>query len=171
MFNVTNKPTKRRTTKFTAALVALSLGVSGLSAAPARADDADVARAIGGLLTLFVIGKAIEQGSSKSKATSRPAENPSRPARPHRERRSSFEIPNTCVVSFRDSRSRSQNVALKDCMQRERHAANALPRACETSVKLKRNNKRSEAYDVGCLNNFGYRVSYDDSRRSGRALR
>jgi hypothetical protein len=165
MTNFTKILPKRRITKFTAALVALSLGVSGLSAAPARADDADVARAIGGLLTLFVIGKAIENGSSKSKITTSVSN------KPQRNQVSAFDIPNACVVSIRDKRSRLQTVVLEDCIKRERRSAAALPRACETSVKVKHNNTRSDAYDVGCLNNFGYRVAQNGTGHNGRALR
>ena len=63
------KTSRKRTPKFAAGLVAFSMAVTATFATPARADDADVARAIGGLLTLFVIGKAIENSNSKSNPT------------------------------------------------------------------------------------------------------
>lgn len=151
---------KNRTTKFAAGLVALSLAISGLSVAPARADDADVARAIGGLLTLFVIGKAVNNHTSKSTTSSAGTmhdrsnkHNAGRTAG----RRATFEIPSSCVVSVGGKRDRLQTVAMERCVTRERRSAAALPRACETVVRTK--SGRASAYDVGCLNNFGYRVT------------
>lgn len=152
---------KKRTPKFAAGLVALSLAISGLSVAPARAGDADVARAIGGLLTLFVVGKAIENHSSKSKAAPVKSQH-DRHNTPRVDRRSSFDIPSSCVVSVQGNRNRLQTVAMENCVMKNRRSAVALPRACETVVRTKRG--RADAYDVGCLNNFGYRVTQSDGK-------
>lgn len=170
-----NKTSKRRTPKFAAGLVALSMAVTAAYATPARAGDADVARAIGGLVTLFVIGKAIENSGSKSNTPTvtrkvivdghgRHNDHDRRAAR-----KDTFEIPNACVVSVRDKRKRVQSVALENCVMRERRSAVALPRACETKVSTKRG--RTDAYDVGCLNNFGYRVTRSSGGNGSHALR
>ncbi|MFT7045258.1 MAG: hypothetical protein ACJAYH_000522 [Celeribacter sp.] len=177
------KTSRKRTPKFAAGLVAFSMAVTATFATPARADDADVARAIGGLLTLFVIGKAIENSNSKSNPTTvtrkvtvddsgmyRDRERDRDKGRDRRTKRgNAFEIPNTCVVSVKGKRERIQTVAIEACVMRERRSAMTLPRACETKVRTKRG--RMDAYDVGCLNNFGYRVTRAGSRDGSRALR
>jgi len=170
-----NKISKRRTPKFAAGLVALSMAVTAAYATPARAGDADVARAIGGLVTLFVIGKAIENSGSKSNTPTVTRKviveghGKHNDHGRHAVRKNTFEIPNACVVSVRDKRKRVQSVALQDCVMRERRSAVALPRACETKVTTKRG--RTDAYDVGCLNNFGYRVTGSSSGKGVNALR
>lgn len=170
------KTSTRRIPKFAAGLVALSMAVTATYATPARADDADVARAIGGLLTLFVISKAIENSGSKSNppvTVTRKVTVEDNSKDKDRDRRTArkdtFEIPNTCVVSVSDKRKRIQSVALESCVMRDRHSAVALPRACETKVSTKRG--RADAYDVGCLNNFGYRVTRSNDGKGGHALR
>lgn len=52
---------------FISAIVAASIAITGFSAAPARADD-DVARALAGLTTLFILGKIISDDNSSSKS-------------------------------------------------------------------------------------------------------
>lgn len=156
-------------TKFTAGLLALSIATAGISAAPARASEQDAALALGGLLTLFVIGKAIENKGRGDATVSRA------PAPQHREqdwdryreRGAAFRIPNQCVVSAK--RGPSQRlVALERCVDRESRAELRLPRACETRVKTRGHWR--DAYDVGCLSNFGYRVTRErrDWDRSAR---
>jgi hypothetical protein len=159
-----SKSSKRRTTKFAAGLVALSIAISGASALPARAGDEDVAKIIGGLATLFIVGKAIENSKSKSKAKAERDAQVSRSGHtfPSRGvgrfgRTNAFEVPNSCVMSVQGKHHRIQTVAVESCVMRERRSAVPLPRACETKVRTK--HARFDAYDVGCLNNFGYRVT------------
>lgn len=167
-------------TKFTAGLLALSIGTAGF-VAPARASDQDVAMALGGLLTLFVVGKAIEN-NNKGRVVVETSRRDSDKWRGGN-RGDAFNIPKACVVnvgSSRDRNDRYQNndrndryqskdrsrlVAIERCVERERHARASLPRACETRVSTKRG--RVDAYDLGCLNNFGYRVAggHDDRGR------
>lgn len=158
------KTTNRPIPKFAAGLVALSMAVTATYATPARADDADVARAVGGLLTLFVIGKAIENSGSKSKTSATvthkvivDGHGKNKNSDRRIVRKNTFEISKSCVVSVRDKRARVQSVALENCVKRERGSGVALPRACETKVTTKKG--RTGAYDMGCLNNFGYRAT------------
>lgn len=166
-----SKSSKRRTPKFAAGLVALSIAISGASALPARASDEDVAKIIGGLATLFIVGKAIENSKSKSKpkAKTERYESPKRSGHtfPSRGvgrfgRTNAFDVPNSCVMSVQGKHHRIQTVAVESCVMRERRSAVPLPRACETKVRTDR--ARFDAYDVGCLNNFGYRVTRDHDR-------
>lgn len=174
---------RRRTPKFAAGLVAFSMVVTATFATPVRADEADVARAIGGLLTLFVIGKAIENSKSSTAPVTRKVtvdDSGMRRDRDHdrgagdgRDRRTgrtgAFDIPNTCVISVKGKYERIQTVAMESCVMRERRSAVPLPRACETQLRTKHG--RMNAYDVGCLNNFGYRVARTSDRDDSRVLR
>ncbi|WP_417250213.1 hypothetical protein [Celeribacter sp.] len=141
-----------KTTKFTAGLIAFSLAISA-AAAPARADDKGVATALGGLLALIVIGKAIE-GSSK------PAPAPVYNA-PHNNgkghKASPFDIPQVCVVTLDRRGAADSNIALKSCLQNKSNVKTPLPQRCEVDV---RSNRRTlDAYDVSCLSRFGYQVA------------
>tara|TARA_R110001583_G_scaffold195559_2_gene376496 strand:+ start:39883 stop:40428 length:546 start_codon:yes stop_codon:yes gene_type:complete len=165
-------------TKFTAGLLALSIGTAGLAAVPARASDQDVAMALGGLLTLFVIGKAIENKGDHNVVVDTAHDKPD--AWRDRNRGDAFLIPNECVLTVVSSRdghqykygheNRTRLVALERCVDQNRKARAPLPRACETRVSTKRG--RVDAYDVGCLTNFGFRVArsrgdYDHGKGHG----
>nr|WP_321506494.1 hypothetical protein [uncultured Celeribacter sp.] len=146
-------------TKFTAGLLAVSLATAGISAAPARASDNDVALALGGLVTLFVIGKALE---NKNDDHDRPARvtvprHHDRDDWRARNQGRAFEIPGECVLSTRGQYDRGSRVAMENCLKRERVSKAKLPQACETRVRTQRG--RQDAYDVGCLQNFGYRIT------------
>lgn len=149
-----------RLTKFTAGLLALSMATAGISAAPARAGEEELALALGGLVTLFVIGKALEnKGDDKVKVTQPPHHDQRRPGNDWGH---DFRIPNTCVMSAGRG-NKHRLVVLENCVEREtRQSRVRLPRACETRVHT-RHGKR-EAYDVGCLSNFGYRIDRDRDR-------
>lgn len=169
------RPAKLRVTKFTGALVALSVAVSTVATAPAHANSEDVAKVIGGLTALFVIGKAIESANDSGKAnghvqrksSAAPAYPTVKKTHPHKSHitrsprhpkvSKSFTIPRTCVTKARDSKHRSKTVALENCVMKHRRSARALPNACEVRVHTSRG--RTHAYELGCLTNFGYRVS------------
>lgn len=181
------KAPRRSATKFTGALVAFSLGIATFSAAPARADNTDLGLALGGLLTLFVVGKALDNSSdnkaSEKRADDRKANDrkvsitvhkqPSvkphsryqpkpqikkHPSTPKTARvQNTFKIPSHCVVTGHDRHHRLKTVALENCVVKSRSSARALPQACEIRVNTKRG--RTYAHEIGCLNNFGYRVT------------
>lgn len=149
-----------RLTKFTAGLLALSIATAGFSAAPARAGDNDAALALGGLLTLFVIGKALDDKNDKKASATRPRHDDERKPRP--DWGHDLRIPNTCVMSAGQG-NKHRLVVLENCVKRETHQNRVrLPRACETRVQTRQGKK--DAYDVGCLSNFGYRIDRDRNR-------
>ncbi|WP_460273076.1 hypothetical protein [Celeribacter sp. ULVN23_4] len=146
-------------TKFTAGLLALSIATAGFAAAPAKADNNDAALALGGLVTLFVLGKALEdQNKDKNRVVvhdqryqQQSWQNRDRDRDRSRER----NIPNQCVFSAKTG-GKQRLVAMENCIERNNRAQVRLPRACETRVKTRQGKK--DAYDVSCLTNFGYRV-------------
>jgi hypothetical protein len=153
----TTRSSMRRTTKFTAALVALSLGVSSLAAVPARAAEEDVALAVGGLLSLFILSKAIENAGDNKPSAKIAYKQPSKPTPQKRKRADAFKIPNKCVASARGRNNRVRTVAFESCVKRAHRTSVKLPSACETRVRTSKG--RAQAYELGCLNNFGYRVT------------
>lgn len=157
-----------RLTKFTAGLMALSLAIGGFSAAPARADGEDVAKVLGGLLTLYVIGKAIDDNKSDKKQTASKPKQPNKKKthdhphkenpfdRMHRKPGLSYVIPSECIMTARGRHGGPQLVAFDKCLKRKRPVQAHLPVACETRVSTRHG--KSKAYEMGCLTNFGYRV-------------
>ncbi|WP_226552016.1 hypothetical protein [Celeribacter naphthalenivorans] len=157
-----------RLTKFTAGLLALSIATAGISAAPARAGDNDAALALGGLLTLFVIGKALDDRNDNKVKVTQPR--PDKDRTPGRDWGHEYRIPNQCVVSAGYG-NKHRLVALENCIERQtpKKARVHLPRACETRVQTRQG--KQDAYDVGCLNNFGYRIDRDRDRDHGYSRR
>ncbi|GAA3857357.1 hypothetical protein [Celeribacter arenosi] len=155
-----------RFTKVTAGLVALSVTM-GAAAAPARASDADVARAVGGLLTLFVIGKALENNSSKSAGKVKVATTTNRkPSWEHNRGNSKNSknrrtIPEECVIDVRGYGS-ANDVAVKRCLTRSGVNTDRLPRQCAATLNTRRG--PMSVYRTRCLADFGYRVA-DRGRR------
>ncbi|TNE65787.1 MAG: hypothetical protein EP336_11810 [Rhodobacteraceae bacterium] len=153
-------------TKFTAGLVALSIATAGFAAAPARAGDNDAALVLGGLATLFALGKALDDKNKDKVAvsTSRYRDGHRNEPWQDRNRGRDFGIPNQCVASAGQG-AKQRLVAFENCIERDRRAQVHLPRACETRVKTRQG--KVDAYDVGCLTNFGYRVERTrDTRRT-----
>jgi hypothetical protein len=147
------KGRQMKLTRFTAGLLALSVATAGFSAAPARAGEKEAALALGGLLTLFVIGKALDD-KNDSKVTVSSSHSNKRPAPV----RHSVQIPNQCVMSAGNG-GKHRLVAMENCLKSQKgHKVKTaqLPRACETRVNTRQGKK--DAYDVGCLSNFGYSV-------------
>lgn len=147
-----------KTTKFTAGLIAFSLAVSA-AAAPARANSEDVVKVVGGLLTLLVIGKAIDSANDKSPKPAPVYNYGHGKGKGHAA--SPFDIPQVCVVTLDRNGKRDSSVALKSCLEEKRVAKAPLPQRCEMDV---RSNRRTlDAYDVSCLGRYGYEVA--DRRR------
>ncbi|SLN68909.1 hypothetical protein AQS8620_03265 [Aquimixticola soesokkakensis] len=165
----------RRTPRFVAGLVAFSMAMSGLAATPARADEADVVKALGGLLTLYVIGKAV---SDSKKSASKP--DPVKPKPPSRDddrwprdgqrddRANNWDIPASCLLSVNNMQARHWNAPQRTvvdahCLTSQRRSAHPLPVACEDTLRDSRG--RHDIYDLGCLNNYGYSVTTTTARR------
>ncbi|WP_417258676.1 hypothetical protein [Celeribacter sp.] len=157
-----------RHTKFTAGLMAFSISVAAY-AAPARAGDEDVARAVGGLLTLFVVGKLIHESNKSStpvaapQPTHKPHNNKGHngPSRHKAQPYSHFDIPAQCVVKVDRRHGADTSIAVERCLDKTRRSNAPLPKRCETDIRAK--SGTVEGYDMSCLGRFGYKVA--DNRR------
>ena len=150
-----------RHTKFTAGLMAFSISVAAY-AAPARAGDEDVARAVGGLLTLFVVGKLIHESNKSSTpvAAPQPSKKPhhNAPSRHVTKPYSHFEIPAQCIVKVDRRHGADTSIAVERCLDQTRRSNAPLPKRCEADVRAK--SGTVEGYDMSCLGRFGYKVAH-----------
>ena len=139
--------------KFIASILAASLAITSLAAAPARADQDDLARFLVGTTALVIIGAALSNRNSNDSATvevtrRRDVERP----RPRR---------NTALPGFCRSRvwTRDGNVRFMDgrCLRQNYDQARDLPRACRIRVGEGQHTRRG--YEMRCLRNRGYTVA------------
>ncbi|MBK5934894.1 hypothetical protein C8N32_103138 [Rhodovulum imhoffii] len=141
------------------AVAALSLAVAG--AAPARAADADdIAKALFGAATLFVIVKGLEKDDKpRAQRDRRPRVEPHRPRQeiirpaPSRAKRA---LPGACVRHIETRRGATRKVVGQRCLERQGYRGR-LPRACEVIVETRRGDRLG--YGAHCLRQKGYRVA------------
>ncbi|WP_417722418.1 hypothetical protein [Salipiger sp.] len=174
--------------KFIAAVLAVSLSVTGFAAAPARADNKDTARALAAAATLFIIGSALADNAGR--ATVRVGSQPQLP-RPYTPRdawrdqrlprvvgrapqqppRARVTLPRSCMLEVRGGSMRY--VMGERCLERSGVRLHDLPRSCRTDVMTRQG--RARAYVAGCLQNAGFTISGQqnharryDEHRGGR---
>ena len=165
----THRPQPHR--KFIALIVAVSIAITGFSAAPARADE-DVAKILGGLALLGILGAAIKHSRDNDRDVthnySPPPHNHSyggprhyshnrpgghvKPLPPHVRR---YDLPSQCLTYF-PRYSRKQALVGKGCLERSYGYSKALPQSCRVTFW---NGKRYRTgYKPDCLNSHGYRL-------------
>lgn len=133
------------TKTLTAGLMALSLTVTPIAAAPAHADGRDVVEALVGIAALLVIVDKLDGDNDKQ--TSNKVYRTTKTHKAHR-------LPRGCVRQVQ-VKGKIRNVVLDRCLDRHgfhRH----LPQSCEMP-RVSRH-FGTEAYRVGCLTDRGYRV-------------
>ncbi|SDO07261.1 hypothetical protein SAMN05216196_103263 [Lutimaribacter pacificus] len=151
--------------KFIATILAGALAVTGLTAAPARADGNDVAKALAGIAAVAIIAKALDDDRKDKARRHAPARAHSvRPDRhrghvaprplPHRVARK--QLPGHCMVRVQ-TRHGVQNAFGQNCLQRSSRHATRLPRACAMPTRGRGHNRTF--YDAGCLRSYGYSMS------------
>lgn len=136
-----------------ASLMALSLAVTPMAAAPARAANDDLGRTLAGVITFMIFAHALDDtlsGKNRKATTSRrytPA-----PSRVYRQ----FYLPARCYFRINTPRG-PRAVYGKTCLQEFMYHAERLPRACERTVHV-RYGRSAKVYDAQCLRQRGYRV-------------
>lgn len=122
--------------------LALAMGALTASAAPARADNADAARLLGGIIALYALGRALE--SSQSHA--RPRHDPPR-------HRPTLVAPARCFIEGRDSNGPYRGY-VRRCMQRNADHVRFLPDNCLRRVHTARGDRM--IYGGRCLARNGW---------------
>lgn len=157
---------------FTAAVLSAALAISGLSAAPARADASSdrAAKLILGAIALYGVARSIDNNGNRSVTVQRYGYDQNNRYRQnnrydqHSRDRDRYErehrydhgrrnvLPSQCLTVDRMHRG-ARNVIAQRCLSRFGYRTR-LPRGC--SVDFRDRNGRDEAYDAACLLRNGY---------------
>lgn len=151
--------------KFIALILALSLAVTGFTAAPARADE-DVAKFIAGVVALGLIGAAVNDARKDHKREQKTYSHGNRGqannnyqyghrARPLPRRVAKYDLPGHCVKIVPEF-SHSRTVVSQRCLARDYGYVDSLPGQCRTQVW--NGHKQRIAYKTRCLEKHGYRL-------------
>jgi hypothetical protein len=143
--------------KFIGAIAGLSILITSFAAAPARAGDDDVARALAALVGIAIIGAAINDARDdrhvKPKVHTYSGVNP-RPL-PPRVRRNI--LPQKCFRVFTNNKGGRMPAFGHRCLQNSYAYANALPHRCLRNAKTNRGLR--PVYGARCLRQEGYQLS------------
>lgn len=155
---------------FIATIAALAVAITGFSAAPARAGDDDVAKALAVILGLAVVGTAINKRKDDRKArqhvpqhqprahprTVQPKHNHVQP-RPLPRHVNRKLLPQQCLFNLRTVRGRDIQAFGQRCLQQNYQFTNSLPQQCSRAVQTRRGT--GYAYGARCLNQQGYQLA------------
>jgi hypothetical protein len=145
----------RITRTLTAAGLALSLaiGAVGASATPARANNDDAARIIGGLIALYALGQVIQNSNGTTTVTRNLGHRPSGGwAQPNQHRPRQLVAPARCFIQGRDNNGVYRGY-VRRCMQNNASRPAALPQNCLRRVETQRGPRM--IYGGRCLANNG----------------
>lgn len=144
---------------FIAAVIAMTVAITGFAAAPARADTDDLAKALAGIAALAIIGKAINDRNDRDHVTHnqhiyRPHTLHPKPL-PQRVHR--YALPERCIRQLETHRGQTRKVFGARCLERHYRHANRLPRNCARQIETHRGWRW--VYGARCLRENGYRVA------------
>jgi hypothetical protein len=160
--------------KFISVIAAVSIGVTSLIAAPARAGQYDTERAIAALLGLAVIGAIVaddrkdrrkrndavtrhsNQGVHDGLRNGHIRRTPTLEARPLPNRVSRKLLPQRCLRSFETDRGRARVFGAR-CMDRHYDFVRDLPARCERRIRTDRGVRYG--YSARCLDRYGYQLA------------
>lgn len=149
--------------KFIAGVVSLSVLITTGAAAPARADEDDVGRALAAILGIAIIGAAIADRNDDDDDDDRRVvrrQNVYPQPYVHPKRRTDVSnrriLPQQCLRTFQVDRGRMPAFGRR-CLQRNYSYASELPRRCYTEVWTDRGWRG--AYRARCLRERGYRLA------------
>lgn len=153
--------------KFIASILAASIAVTGISAAPAQASDDDLFRFLAGATALVIIGKAINGDNDhrrpqdaygyqhKDQHKSRSNHTPNSKSNAHRN--SNHRLPSRCLVSIRTNKG-FQHAYGSRCLRSNDVSVYNLPNACRVTGDDPRNVVRT-GYLAKCMRNRGYQTT------------
>jgi hypothetical protein len=155
--------------KFIATIAAASILITGFAAAPARANQEDVGRALAALLGVAIVGAAIHENNKKKKKEQarvykKPKQKVHKPVhqkhkvkpRPLPRRASKHLLPGRCLHSF-ETRRGTMRIFGQRCLERHYGFTHRLPQHCERRVRT----DRGPRYGFGarCLRKQGYKLA------------
>ena len=144
---------------FIALVISLTIAITAVSAAPARAGDQDLARLLAGIAALAIIGKAIHDRNDKDHVTQNhiiPRQHTIKP-RPLPDRVARKTLPAQCLRDVRGPNGNTRRVLAARCLERNYRFSNELPRGCARQVETQRGWRW--AYGARCLRRNGYQIA------------
>lgn len=141
--------------KFITLILATSIAVTGLSAAPAYADG-KTARMFGGLALLGIIALAIQDSNQKRNVTRNYTYNNTTKPRPLPPQVSNKYLPQHCLRS-KSVNGHRRNLFGANCLRNNNVRTSALPYACQLGYWNGRQNR--VGYEPVCLRERGYRFA------------
>lgn len=164
---------------FIATIAALAVAITGFSAAPARAGDDDLAKALAVILGLAVVGTAIKNRNDDHKSrpqvyTHQPRAHPRvvqprahprvvQPNRGHVQPRplprnvNRKLLPQQCLYNLRTVRGQTIQAFGQRCLNQNYKFTNSLPRQCGRNVQTRHGT--GYAYGARCLTQQGYQLA------------
>ncbi|GGG67231.1 hypothetical protein GCM10011415_12680 [Salipiger pallidus] len=143
--------------RFIAIVLAVSVTITGFAAAPAKADDTDIAHALGTSVAAAIIGQKLRDHDGGLAGVRRVDSVPRvvDPRRDYDKRRElSLVLPRHCVVELRGGRERF--AVSNRCLKQVNWRGARLPDRCEFKI---RNGKYEEkALSLRCLQSEGFRI-------------
>lgn len=147
--------------KFIAAILGLSMAITGFSAPRARAlESDDLAKILFGATALVIIGSAINNDRPKATPayTSRPSARHDAHYHPKKHKPRGARLPSQCSKRYRTHQGRTVQAYGKHCLERANYRTHRLPQACYIQKRGQRG--RISGYKTSCLQRKGYRVSW-----------
>ncbi|MGB7242433.1 MAG: hypothetical protein WBC93_10145 [Sulfitobacter sp.] len=153
--------------KFIAAIVSTAMLVTGISAAPARADTDDLAKALAAIVGVAIIGSAINNRKHRKEDAQRARQ--AAPVqrryvdpgyrvqpRPLPRRVARKLLPGQCLRTF-NTRRGTLSVFGERCLQNNYRHVNRLPSNCYRTVRTRNGQRRG--YEAQCLRSSGYKLA------------
>lgn len=146
--------------KFIALIISTAIGITSLSALPARAGDHDAARALAGFAALAILGLAIHNARDKddTPTVSHTAPQPNnhwvRP-KPLPPRAARYDLPGKCLRNHKLQGGPARLLGLQ-CLENNYRYTSQLPYACR--LQFDGNNISRTGYEPLCLRERGYRI-------------
>jgi len=148
-------------------VAAAAIALVGVSAAPAHAEQNDVAKALAAVLGIAVIGKIIHDRNKRDDDVVQRRRPDDRVSRPHRHvdpvhprplpRRANRKLlPQNCFRSFDTHQGRVRMFG-RNCLQKHYAFADRLPRECRQRIKTHRGKR--VGYGARCLRDYGYQLA------------
>lgn len=147
--------------KFIALIVTTAILVTGFSAAPARAGDAE--KLLGGLAALAIIGVAVNEHKKRKKRRSHDVSRDTHDyhppvSRPLPSRVARYDLPGRCLKPMKGYPGNSALLKPK-CLSKHYRHANSLPQYCK--ISFWNGQRTKQAYEPRCLRQQGYRVVHN----------
>ena len=147
--------------KFIAGIISMSILITAGTAAPARANDDDVAKALAAILGLAIVGKVIIDSRDDKRKKAKQVQprrhvDPYVHPRPRPDRVNRKLLPQQCFRSF-EVRNGYMRGFGRRCLNRHFDYAHQLPGRCYREVWTDRG--RRGVYGARCLRERGYRLA------------